>query len=45
MLVMRETEKSGRSLRACARRRHDGYPFARTGNSAHPVSRAALYNL
>src|SRR5260221_14444455 len=42
-LVMRETEKSGRSLRACARRRHNGHPFARTENSAHPVSRAALY--
>src|SRR5262249_54894921 len=45
MLVIRETGKSDRSLRACARRRHDGYPFARTENSAHPVSRAALYNL
>jgi len=31
MLVMRETEKSGRSLRACARRRHNGYPVRPNG--------------
>jgi len=24
---------------------NNGYPFARTENSAHPVSRAALFNL
>ncbi len=45
MLVMRDRQKSAGLSRVDARRRHQRCPFARTEISAHPVSRAALYNL